>query len=167
MSEPHDSRLSHVDEAGQLQMVNVSDKPVTRRSALARATVTMAPATLALAEGGDLPKGDVFAVVRVAAIQAAKQTGNLIPLCHPLPLTGIDVAFERDQVAGRLHIDVRCTIEARTGVEMEALTAASLAALTFYDMCKAVDKDMVIGPVMLMEKQGGRSGGWVREQTNP
>lgn len=164
MSKQKQAGLSHLDADGNVHMVNVASKPVTERIAKARATVTMRPETLALAEGGELPKGDVFAVVRIAAIQAAKQTATLIPLCHPLPLNGVEVAFRSDHSAGRLEIEVSCSIEARTGVEMEALTAASIAALTFYDMCKAVDKGMVIGPVMLVEKHGGRSGSWRREE---
>lgn len=166
MPEQDEPRLSHLDAEGHAHMVNVSGKAVTERMARARATVNMQPATLELALDGQLPKGDVFAVVRIAAIQAAKQTGTLIPLCHPLPLSGVDVEFTTDRQAGRLEIEVSCMIEARTGVEMEALTAASVAALTFYDMCKAVDKGMVIGPVLLIEKHGGRSGSWYREE-NP
>jgi len=142
-------------------MVDVGDKAVTERRARARARVVMAPATLSLIQSGGLPKGDVLAVARIAAIQGAKRCADLIPLCHPLPLTGVEVGFE--VVADdTLEIVVDCRVSGRTGVEMEALTAASISALTLYDMCKAVDREMRITDVELLEKSGGRSGHWRR-----
>ena len=154
--------LTHLDEAGDARMVDVGEKPVTRRSATAEAVVTVQPATLDLIETGDAKKGDVFAVARVAGIQAAKRTGDLIPLCHPLPLDAVtvDLAAERPS---RVRITATATCTGRTGVEMEALAAASVAALTVYDMVKAVDRSVEIGPVRLLKKTGGRSGDWVRD----
>ncbi len=143
-------------------MVDVSGKAVTHRVAVAQACVRMQPATLALIQSGGMAKGDVYAVARIAGIGAAKKTGDLIPLCHPLPLASAEVEFRADAEAGELWIETRCVTDGRTGVEMEALTAASVAALTIYDMCKAVDKGMRIGPVELLEKHGGRSGSWRR-----
>ncbi len=152
--------LSHLDEQGAAHMVDVTDKAVTQRSATAEARVTMKPETLALIEGGGHRKGDVFAVSRIAGIQAAKRCSELIPLCHPLMLTSIDVQFKSDREASSVTITGICKLAGQTGVEMEALTAVSVAALTIYDMCKAVDKGMVIGEVRLIEKQGGQSGHW-------
>ncbi len=152
--------LSHLDERGAARMVDVSAKAATARDAIAEATVVMLPATLALIQEGGLPKGDVIAVARVAGIMAAKQTSTLIPMCHPLAITGVTV----DLVAegeGRLRITARVKTTGQTGVEMEALTAASVAALTVYDMCKAVDKGMRIDGVRLLEKRGGKSGEWL------
>lgn len=157
------SELTHLDAAGHARMVDVSAKASTRREALARGRVRMRPATLALIEAGGLPKGDVLAVARIAGIQAAKRTGDLIPLCHPLPLQAVELQFRSEPEQGCLWIEARCIIDARTGVEMEAMTAVSVAALTLYDMCKAVDRDMSIESIELMEKHGGRSGSWVRE----
>ncbi len=152
------SELSHLDERGNARMVEVGSKPETLREARAAATLRMAPATLARL--GDAPKGDVLACARLAGIMAAKKTSELIPLCHPLALTGCDVRFEVAE--GRLEIEasVRCT--GRTGVEMEALTAVSIAALTVYDMLKALEKGIEIGPIRLLEKTGGKSGTWTR-----
>ncbi len=155
--------LTHLDAAGRARMVDVSEKDVSRRVALARGCVRMAPATLARIQEGGLPKGDVLAVARIAGIQAAKRTGDLIPLCHALPLSAVEVNFLPQSDSGCLWIEARCVIDARTGVEMEALTAVSVAALTIYDMCKAVDRSMSIEQVQLMEKHGGRSGSWLRE----
>lgn len=149
--------LTHLDNQGHANMVDVTDKPPTSRSASAQATVRMRPETLAMIHSGSHPKGDVFAVARIAGIQAAKRTHELIPLCHPLLLTSVKVqleALEPDQV----RILATCKLSGQTGVEMEALTAASVAALTLYDMCKAVDKGMVIENVQLLEKIGGKSG---------
>jgi len=154
--------LSHLDSAGRARMVDVSGKAVTHRVAVARACVHMRPATLELIQTGGMAKGDVYAVARIAGICAAKKTGDLIPLCHPLPLSSAEVEFRADPDAGELWIETRCVTEGRTGVEMEALTAASVAALTIYDMCKAVDKGMRIASVELQEKHGGRSGSWRR-----
>jgi cyclic pyranopterin phosphate synthase len=149
--------LSHLDEQGAARMVDVGDKPVTQRSAIAEARVRMQPATLALISEGRLPKGDVFAVARIAGIQAAKKTGELIPLCHPLMLSSVNVELQ-PEAPDAVRITATCKLAGQTGVEMEALTAASVAALTLYDMCKAVDKGMVIETVRLLEKTGGKSG---------
>jgi cyclic pyranopterin monophosphate synthase len=139
-------------------MVDVGAKAVTRREAVARGDVTMRPATLALIAAGDLPKGDVLAVAKLAGIMAAKRTADLIPLCHPLPLSHVDVTLTPDAKASCVRIESRVGVEARTGVEMEALTAVAVAGLTLYDMCKAVDREMTIGAIRLVEKRGGRSG---------
>lgn len=149
--------LTHFDEHGAARMVDTSGKSETLRTARASAVVRMAPATLELIRTGGVAKGDVLAVARLAGIMAAKKTGELIPLCHPLPIAGatVDFAFEADSV---LRIDATVRIVARTGVEMEALTAASVAALTVYDMCKSVDRVMTVERIRLEEKSGGRSG---------
>jgi len=139
-------------------MVDVSAKAVTAREARARGEVSMRPATLAAITAGALPKGDVLAVARLAGIMAAKRTADLIPLCHPLPLSGVEVTLEPDPAKACVSIESRVRVTARTGVEMEALTAVAVAGLTLYDMCKAIDRDMTIGAVRLMEKRGGRSG---------
>jgi len=138
-------------------MVDVTDKAVTFREAVAEAYVRMQPQTLQLIQSGGHPKGDVFAVARIAGIQAAKKTSDLIPLCHPLMLTGVKVELNAEG-EDRVRIQARCKLSGQTGVEMEALTAASVAALTLYDMCKAVDRGMVIESVRLLEKLGGKSG---------
>ena len=153
-------RLTHVDKSGAARMVNVSAKKPTRRRAVARSFVRMKPATLLAIREARIAKGDVIAVARLAAIQAAKRTGDLIPLCHPLPLTHVAV----DISLGKEGVAVECTVEtvSRTGVEMEALTGAAVGALTLYDMCKAADRWMTITDVELMEKSGGRSGGLKR-----
>jgi len=143
-------------------MVDVSGKPVTRREAVARGEVTMRPETLARIAAGTLPKGDVLAVARLAGIMAAKRTAELVPLCHPLPLSHVDVELTPDTARARVLLESRVAIEARTGVEMEALTAVAVAGLTLYDMCKAVDRGMTIGAVRLVRKSGGRSGTFVR-----
>jgi len=139
-------------------MVDVSAKGVTAREAVARGEVTMQAATLAAIAAGGVPKGDVLAVARLAGIMAAKRTADLIPLCHPLPLSHIDVELTPDPGGSRVRIESRVRVEARTGVEMEALTAVAVAGLTLYDMCKAIDRGMTIGPIRLVEKRGGRSG---------
>jgi cyclic pyranopterin phosphate synthase len=154
--------LTHLDEQGRARMVDVSDKDVTRREATARAVVSMAPATARLIADRGLAKGDVLAVAQVAGVMAAKRTPDLIPLCHPLPLSGVDMSFDLDIDAARLEIQATVRVTSRTGVEMEALTAASVAALTVYDMCKAVDRAMSIGQVELLHKVGGKSGEFVR-----
>ncbi|MGE0488128.1 MAG: cyclic pyranopterin monophosphate synthase MoaC [Vulcanimicrobiota bacterium] len=151
------SDLTHLDDRGQARMVDVGAKPQSQRRALASAQVTMAAATFELVCQGQAPKGDVEAVARVAAIMAAKKTAELIPLCHPLPLDAVEVEFVRHP-PDRLEVQVEARCRASTGVEMEALTAASVAALTLVDMLKGVDKTLVIGPVRLLEKEGGRSG---------
>jgi cyclic pyranopterin phosphate synthase len=153
--------LTHLDAAGNARMVDVGEKPVTRRSAVASACVVMAPATLTLIVAGKAAKGDVLAVARVAGIAAAKRTGELIPLCHPLPIDAAAVELTPEP-PNRLRITATAAITARTGVEMEAMTAAAVAALTVYDMCKAVDRGMTITDLRLEEKSGGRSGRYVR-----
>ncbi len=157
------AELTHLDASGTARMVDVGDKPETRREAVAMARVSMEPETMRLLQAGAHAKGDVLTVARIAGIQAAKKCAELIPLCHPLMLSSIDVDFSLDTAASIVNITARCRLEGRTGVEMEALTAASVAALTIYDMCKAVDRGMVIGEICLAEKRGGRSGDWQRE----
>ncbi len=156
------SQLTHLDETGAARMVDVGEKEVTRREATATAVVRMQPATLELLQAGGHPKGDVFAVARVAGIQAAKKCWELIPLCHPLMLSSATVEFAADPQHSCVRVTARCRVSDRTGVEMEALTAASVAALTIYDMCKAVDRGMVIDELGLLEKTGGKSGDWRR-----
>jgi cyclic pyranopterin phosphate synthase len=153
-------KLTHLDAQGTARMVDVGDKPDTVREARAEARVRMSEHTLSLIETGGHKKGDVIAVARIAGIQAAKQCASLIPMCHPLMLSGIDVDIELDKPGSRVHIITACRLKGATGVEMEALTAASVAALTIYDMCKAVDRGMVIEGVRLLHKSGGRSGEW-------
>jgi cyclic pyranopterin phosphate synthase len=157
-----DEKLSHVDEHGAARMVDVAGKPVTHRRAVASAFVRMRPETLAMIVEGRAPKGDVIAVARVAGIMAAKRTSELIPLCHPLPLTHATVDLE--PAADGMRITAVAETDGMTGVEMEALTAAGVAALTLYDMCKAVDRGMVVTDVMLLSKEGGRSGTWTRKE---
>ena len=158
---PPGSPLTHFDAQGQAHMVDVSAKSETHRIARASGTIRMLPATLALIAGGQAKKGDVIGVARIAAIQAAKRTSELIPLCHPLPITRVAVDFEIDAATS----SVRCTAQVetlgRTGVEMEALTAVQIGLLTVYDMCKAADRGMVIGEIRVLEKHGGKSGDWV------
>ena len=156
-----DDQFTHLDSSGQAQMVDVTDKAVTQRVAVAQARVRMQPATLAMIQDQRHPKGDVLATARIAVIQAAKKTWDLIPLCHPLMLTKVTVNIEPEG-DDALRIETLCKLSGTTGVEMEALTAASVAALTLYDMCKAVDRGMVIESVCLLEKQGGRSGHYQR-----
>jgi len=154
-------RLTHLGEEGRLQMVDVGAKDQTARVARVRGEIRMAPATARLITDNKVEKGGVFEAARLAGIMAAKRTGDLIPLCHPLNLTSVALDF----VVGedRIEVEVETRINDRTGVEMEALVAASTALLTIYDMCKGVDRGMVISEVRLMEKRGGRSGAWVRE----
>jgi len=156
------SELTHLDAQGNARMVDVGGKAVTTRVATAVATVVMQPETLRLIVAGGHKKGDVLAVARIAGIQASKKCADLIPLCHPLMLTHVTVDFAIDEVDSRIRISATCGLDGKTGVEMEALTAASVAALTIYDMCKAVDKGMVIENICLMEKSGGKSGHYVR-----
>jgi cyclic pyranopterin phosphate synthase len=152
------SKLSHLDESGKPRMVDVSGKAETLREATARGSVSVSMETLRLAAGGGGKKGDVLTTARLAGIMGAKRTHDLIPLCHPLPLTGIDVLVEVNEEATSIDIEATVRTTAKTGVEMEALTAVSVAALTVYDMLKAVQKDMVIGDVRLVRKSGGASG---------
>lgn len=157
--------LTHIDEHGKASMVDVSDKPMTCREARAFARISMQPETLQHIVNNSLKKGDVLAVARIAGIQAAKKCADLIPLCHPLALTKVAVEFEVDEALGCVDILSYCKLTGQTGVEMEALTAASVAALTIYDMCKAVDMGMVIEQICLLEKSGGRRGHYQREST--
>lgn len=154
------NNLSHIDEQGNARMVDVGDKPDTLRIACAEAFVLMQPETLRLIATGGHKKGDVLTVTRIAGIQAAKRCAELIPLYHPLTLSGIDVELTLDDANRRVHITTECRVTGTTGVEMEALTAASVAALTVYDMCKAVDRGMTINHVRLLHKSGGHSGDW-------
>ena len=159
----HMSNLTHLDDKGQAHMVDVGAKAVTERSATAEAWVEMQPETLQMITEGKHKKGDVFAVARIAGIQAAKKCSDLIPLCHPLLLSSVKVELLPEPVSSRVHIAATCKVAGQTGVEMEALTAASVAALTLYDMCKAVDRGMVISKIQLVDKQGGKSGHWQRQ----
>ena len=154
------SELTHLDERGRPRMVDVSDKDVTRREATARAVVSMRPETARLIASGGVAKGDVLGVAQVAGVMAAKKTSELIPLCHPLPISGVDMQLELQ--GSQLEIRATVRVTGRTGVEMEALTAVAVAALTVYDMCKAVDRGMTIGEIELLHKAGGKSGEFVR-----
>ncbi len=157
--------LTHLDAAGHARMVDVADKPVTRRRAVAACVVRMAAATLEAITSGQAGKGDVLAAARIAGIMAAKRTSEWIPLCHPLALTHVSVDLQPCREPGPgLRITASAETEGRTGVEMEALTAASAASLTVYDMCKALDRGMVIDNLRLLRKEGGRSGTWAREE---
>ncbi len=156
-------RLTHLDEAGRARMVDVSGKPVTTREALAQGRVRMAPETLRRAIAGDTPKGDIRAVAELAGVMAGKRTAELIPLCHPLPLTSLRVEVAPDEANNSFIVTARAKTNSQTGVEMEALTAVSVACLTIYDMLKAIDRGMVIEGIALMEKRGGASGDYVRE----
>jgi cyclic pyranopterin phosphate synthase len=157
------AELSHIDEKGSARMVDVGGKPETERTAVALARVVMKPETLTMIVAGSAPKGDVFAVARVAGIMAAKRTPELVPLCHNIPLTSVEVRLEAE--AGGTAVEIEATVRStgKTGVEMEALTAVSVAALTVYDMCKAVDRGMRIDDIKLMHKSGGKSGEFIRE----
>lgn len=157
-----DDTLTHFDAEGAARMVDVAGKNLTRRIALASGQITMRPETLALITSGQATKGDVLGVARIAAIQAAKRTSELIPLCHPVALTRVEVTFEVDPVQASVHCTTRAECVGQTGVEMEALTACQIGLLTIYDMCKAVDRGMVMTNVRLVEKRGGASGDWVR-----
>ncbi|WP_287880257.1 cyclic pyranopterin monophosphate synthase MoaC [Aquitalea sp.] len=154
------SGLTHFDASGQAHMVDVGDKQITRRRAVAQGSIRMLPATLALIRDGNHKKGDVLGIARIAAIMASKRTADLIPLCHPIALTRVAVEFELDEASSSVSITVTAECSGQTGVEMEALTAASVGLLTIYDMCKAVDRGMVISAVQLQEKEGGKSGHW-------
>jgi cyclic pyranopterin phosphate synthase len=154
--------LSHLDDAGQARMVDVGGKAQTDRRAVARGVVRMSPETAAAVARGDAPKGDVVSTARIAGIQAAKRTSELIPLCHPLALSFIDVALEVDVAAGRVLVDAEARTSGPTGVEMEAMTACAVAALTVYDMVKGLERGVEVGPVTLVEKTGGKRD-WRRE----
>jgi cyclic pyranopterin phosphate synthase len=156
------TQLTHLDERGRIRMVDVGAKPVTRREAIARGEIRMAPATLQAILGGKLKKGEALAAARIAGIMAAKRTHELIPLCHQIALEVVEVDFNPDAANSVLQIQARAVTDARTGVEMEALVAVSAAALTIYDMAKAIDRGMEIGAIRLVAKTGGLSGDWQR-----
>lgn len=160
-------KLTHLDKDGQAHMVDVGDKPATRRVAVATGQIVMRPETLALVRDGQAKKGDVLGVARIAGIQAAKRTSELIPLCHPLALTRVAVDLEVDDALPGVRLQATAETFGPTGVEMEALTAVQVALLTVYDMCKAVDRGMVIGDVRLVSKSGGRSGDWTAAPSEP
>jgi cyclic pyranopterin phosphate synthase len=160
-------KLTHIDDQGKARMVDVSEKPATEREAVARACVSMKPSTIKLIRSGAVPKGDVLAAARLAGIMAAKKTADLIPLCHPLAITSVTVEVTIHEKKGTMEIVAGVKTVGQTGVEMEALTAVSVAALTVYDMCKAVDKEMVISEILLLEKRGGRSGEFKRGAASP
>jgi cyclic pyranopterin phosphate synthase len=162
MTDDEPTRLTHLDEHGDARMVDVGGKPVTERRAVAQAIVRMAPETARLVADNDAPKGDVLATARLAGILAAKRTGELIPLCHPIGLDHVDVDATVDAPAGVVTLTATASVTARTGVEMEAMTAAAVAALTVYDMVKGVERGVAIESVVLLEKSGGRSGLWRR-----
>lgn len=157
-----ESQLTHLNASGEAHMVDVGEKPVTRRRAVAQGEICLGPAAWKALIAGDLPKGDALAAARLAGIQGAKRTADLIPLCHPLPITRVSVELSpiKSRRVVRIRAEVHC--DGKTGVEMEALTAVSVAALTLYDMVKAVDKGLTIGPIELLEKSGGKSGTWKR-----
>ena len=158
--------FTHINQNGEANMVDVSEKAITARIARAEAFIEMSPSTLDMIVNGEHHKGDVFAVARIAGIQGAKQTSQLIPLCHPLMLSKVEVSFDVQPQHNRVRIEALCKLAGQTGVEMEALTAASVAALTLFDMCKAVDKTMCISGVRVLEKQGGKSGHFVAQIAN-
>ena len=157
-------KLSHINNNQQVEMVDVTAKAITNRRAKARGSVTMEKATLDLIEKGQMTKGNVLGTAKIAGIMAAKKTGELIPLCHPLEITSVHLDLEIEREKSRVVIEAEVKTTGKTGVEMEALTAVSVAALTIYDMCKAADKKMVIGEIMLVEKTGGKSGTFTRSQ---
>ena len=157
-------KLTHLDERGNAHMVDVSSKNVTDRVAVAKAKITMKPETLNKIIDGLVPKGDVLAVARISGIMAAKETSNLIPMCHPISLSSVKLNLEQDIKLSCINIKATCKVNGQTGVEMEALTAASVAALTIYDMCKSVDRGMIISDIKLVHKAGGKSGTWDTEK---
>ena len=161
MSEAHANILTHFDNSGQAHMVDVGDKAVTKRIAIANGMITMQTSTLALIKNGDAKKGDVIGIARIAAIQGAKRTSDLIPLCHPISLTKVSITFEFDDKRSAVICTANAETTGQTGVEMEALTAVSVGLLTIYDMCKATDRGMTINEIKLLEKHGGNSGDWV------
>jgi cyclic pyranopterin phosphate synthase len=158
------TKLSHLDEQGRARMVDVSEKDATSRIAIARGTIHMRPETLALILEDKIEKGDVFAVARVAGIMAAKKTSELIPMCHPLNITSVEIDLTPNQKPARVDIEAAVRVSGKTGVEMEAMTAVSAAALTIYDMCKAVDREMTVADIRLVKKSGGKSGTFIRKE---
>lgn len=157
-------KLTHFDQQGQAHMVDVGDKASTRRIAIAVGHISMLPSTLSLIQSGNAKKGDVLGIARIAAIQASKKTADLIPLCHPIGLSKVAVEFDIEEKQHWISCTVTTETTGQTGVEMEALTAVSVGLLTIYDMCKAVDRGMVVGEIKLLEKQGGKSGHWQLDQ---
>lgn len=157
-------KLTHFDDEGKARMVDVSEKPLTQREAVVKGSVYMKPETIRLIKDRQISKGDVLGVARVAGIMAAKKTSELIPMCHPLNIASVGIDFYIDENKNKIDIKTTVKIVGQTGVEMEALTATSIAALTIYDMCKAVDKEMIISDIMLMEKRGGKSGEFKRKK---
>ncbi len=158
------AQLSHLDEQGRARMVDVSEKEITSRIAVARGTIRMRPKTLALILEEKIAKGDVFSVARVAGIMAAKKTSELIPMCHPLSITSVKIELAAQQKPARVDIEATGGVSGKTGVEMEAMTAVAVAGLTIYDMCKAVDREMNLGEIRLVEKSGGKSGTFIRKE---
>ncbi|HSE85868.1 MAG TPA: cyclic pyranopterin monophosphate synthase MoaC [Candidatus Binatia bacterium] len=158
------AKLSHLDEQGRARMVDVSEKEVTSRIAVARGTIHMRAETLALILGDKIEKGDVFLVARVAGIMAAKKTSELIPMCHPLNITSVEIDLTPARNPARVELEASVRVSGKTGVEMEAMTAVSVAGLTIYDMCKAVDREMSIGEIRLVKKSGGKSGAFLRKE---
>lgn len=156
-------KLTHFDEEGRSRMVDVSAKTVTRREAVAKGSVFMKTKTLNLIKDRGISKGDVLGIAKIAGIMGAKKTSELIPLCHPLSLDAIDINFYMDEKKNKIDIEARVRIDAKTGVEMEAMTAVAISSLTIYDMCKAVDKEIVISDIRLIEKRGGKSGEYKRQ----
>ena len=157
-------KLSHLDEQGRAKMVDVSDKDITSRIAVARGTIHMRAETLALILDDKIEKGDVFSVARVAGIMAAKKTSDLIPMCHPLNITSVEIDLTPAENPARVEIEASVRVTGKTGVEMEAMTAVAVAGLTIYDMCKAVDREMSIGEIRLVKKSGGKSGTFLRKE---
>jgi cyclic pyranopterin phosphate synthase len=157
-------KLTHFNEFGNAKMVSVEEKDDTKRIAVAKGSITMKPETLEFIKEGNMKKGDVLSVAQIAGIMGAKKTSDLIPMCHNIFLTGADINYEIDEETSSIHIEARVKTVGKTGVEMEALNAVSVAALTIYDMCKAVDREMVIGDIKLIEKLGGKSGHFKREE---
>ena len=159
------SRLTHFDDKGRPQMVDITEKDVTRREAIASGTISMKPETFQMITKGEIKKGNVFEVSKIAGIMAAKRTSDLIPMSHPIDVTSVEISFRPDPLKSEVEVESKVRVVSRTGVEMEALTAVSIAALTVYDMCKSLDREMVITDIRLIEKQGGKSGGYKREDT--
>src|SRR6266480_4594037 len=158
------ARLTHLDDQGRARMVDVSEKEVSSRIAVARGSIHMRPETLDLILEGKVEKGDVFSVARVAGIMAAKKTSELIPMCHPLNIASVEIDLTAAQDPARVDIEATVRVSGKTGVEMEAMTAVSMAGLTIYDMCKAVDREMTIGEIRLVKKSGGKSGTFIRKE---
>jgi cyclic pyranopterin phosphate synthase len=164
MAKKQTSRLSHLDAEGRARMVDITEKRVTQRTAVARGAVLMRPETLSLIRRGKVEKGDVFSVARVAGIMAAKKTPDLIPMCHPLNTTSVEIFLSPKAKPARVEIEAVVKVTGQTGVEMEAMTAVSVCALTIYDMCKAVDREMTLSEIRLVKKSGGKSGAFVRKE---